>query len=136
MYKCPCFPPSLSSPPSHHLLHMSHHSPSTPPPPLSSIFTIKQELPEKWNNVKKQSAVMKQTVAPLQAEEVNRIRRELVSFDVRQHEFREEFRKTAPFNFKSTLPYVRIDNVSSLSGHGSIADSTMHGILVCRWYLQ
>ena len=70
-----------------------------------------QELPEKWNNVKKQSAVMKQEVAPLQAEEVNRIRRDLISFDVKQHEFREEFRKIAPFNYKSTHPYTRIDQV-------------------------
>ena len=76
---------------------------------------MQQELPEKWNNVKKQSAVMKQTVAPLQAEEVNRIRRELTSFDVRQHEFREMFRKTAPFNYESTHPYVRIDRVSYIS---------------------
>lgn len=55
---------------------------------------------------------MKQTVAPLQAEEVNKLRRELASFDVRQHEFRELFRKTAPFNYDSTYPYVRIDRVS------------------------
>lgn len=62
--------------------------------------------------MKKQSAVMKQTVAPLQAEEVNRIRRELTSFDVRQHEFREMFRKKAPFNYDSINPYIRIDKVS------------------------
>ena len=54
---------------------------------------------------------MKQNVAPLQAEEVNHIRRKLASFDVRQHEFRENFRKTAPFNYSSTYPYVRIDRV-------------------------
>lgn len=41
-----------------------------------------QELPEQWNNVKKLSAVMKQTVAPLQANEVNIIRRKLATFDV------------------------------------------------------
>ena len=81
---------------------------------LSSSHTFhstSQELPEKWNNIKKQSAVMKQAVAPLQAEEVNRIRRELSSFDVKQHEFREEFRKTAPFNYNMTHPYIRIDRV-------------------------
>lgn len=54
---------------------------------------------------------MKQNVAPLQAEEVNNIRRKLASFDVRQHQFRESFRQTAPFNYTSTHPYVRIDRV-------------------------
>ena len=80
-------------------------------------FPCQQELPEKWNNVKKQTSVMKQTVAPLQAEEVNRIRRELVSFDVKQHEFREDFRKIAPFNYDATHPYVRIDKVSKSSSY-------------------
>ena len=73
---------------------------------------IPQELPEAWNNVKKQSVVMKQNVAPLQADECNKLRRKLISFDVSQHEFRENFRKTAPFRFASTHPYVRIDKVS------------------------
>ena len=56
---------------------------------------------------------MKQSVNPLQLEESNNIRRKLVTFDVRQHEFREQFRKTAPFRFDATHPYVRIDNVSA-----------------------
>ena len=71
-------------------------------------------LPEAWNNVKKQSVVMKQNVAPLQADECNKLRRKLISFDVSQHEFRENFRKNAPFRYGSTQPYVRIDRVSSL----------------------
>ena len=62
--------------------------------------------------MKKQSVVMKQNVAPLQAEECNKLRRKLATFDVRQHEFRENFRKTAPFQFESDHPYVRIDRVS------------------------
>ena len=41
-----------------------------------------QELPEQWNNVKKQAVLMKQTVAPLQATEVGIIRRKLATFDV------------------------------------------------------
>ena len=55
---------------------------------------------------------MKQNVAPLQAEECNKLRRKLISFDVSQHEFRENFRKTAPFRFASTRPYIRIDKVT------------------------
>lgn len=41
-----------------------------------------QELPEQWNVVKKQAVVMKQNVAPLQANEVNILRRKIASFDV------------------------------------------------------
>ena len=58
---------------------------------------------------------MKQNVAPLQAEECNKLRRKLATFDVRQHEFRERFRKTAPFQFESDHPYVRIDRVSKIN---------------------
>ena len=54
---------------------------------------------------------MKQTVSPLQAEEVNNLRRKLANFDVRQHTFRESFRTRAPFSFSSTHPYVRINRV-------------------------
>lgn len=54
---------------------------------------------------------MKQAVAPLQANEVNIIRRKLATFDVKQHEFRENFRKTAPFSFDSSDIYIRIDGV-------------------------
>eukprot|EP00731_Ephydatia_muelleri_P012058 Em0006g952a len=67
------------------------------------------QLPEQWNNVKKLSAVMKQNVAPLQANECNALRRKLASFDVKQHEFREKFRVTAPFQFDAKMPYVRVD---------------------------
>jgi dynein heavy chain len=48
-----------------------------------------QELPEQWNNVKKQGVMVKQQVAPLQANEVAIIRRKCTAFDVKQHEFRE-----------------------------------------------
>ena len=59
--------------------------------------------------MKKLAVVMRQNVSPLQVEEVNNIRKKLATFDVHQHEFREQFRRSAPFQFKSTKPYVRID---------------------------
>eukprot|EP00731_Ephydatia_muelleri_P036494 Em0265g1a len=71
------------------------------------------QLPEQWNNVKKLSAVMKQNVAPLQANECNALRRKLASFDVKQHEFREKFRVTAPFQFDAKMPYVRVDKLKA-----------------------
>ena len=78
-----------------------------------SVYThLLQELPELWNKLKKQSVVMKQNVAPLQAVEANEIRRKVANFDVRQYEFREMFRVKAPFSYQATHPYVRIDRVS------------------------
>lgn len=71
--------------------------------------TLLQELPEKWNNTKKHQVTVKQHVAPLQATEVAIIRRKCTTFDVRQHEFREEFRLTSPLAFDSTEVYERID---------------------------
>ncbi len=66
--------------------------------------------------MKKQAVLMKQAVAPLQATEVGIIRRKLTSFDVKQHEFREKFRQTAPFEFDAKLDdvYSRIDKVRPL----------------------
>ena len=61
--------------------------------------------------MKKQAVLVKQAVAPLQTTEVGIIRKKLVSFDVRQHAFRERFRKTAPFSFDSEDVYERLDNV-------------------------
>lgn len=58
-----------------------------------------QELPEKWNNVRKQAALVKQHVAPLQAIEVTSLRRKCASFDVEQHTFREHFRNSGPFRY-------------------------------------
>jgi dynein heavy chain len=71
-----------------------------------------QELPEQWNNVKKMAVLVKQAVAPLQANEVGVIRRKLASFDVKQHDFRESFRKTAPFLYDSERVYHRLDKAN------------------------
>lgn len=62
--------------------------------------------------MKKTLVAVKQTVAPLQASEVNILRRKLATFDVSQHEFREKFRKTAPFAYTADVVYARIDRVS------------------------
>ena len=68
-----------------------------------------QELPEQWNNTKKISITVKQQVAPLQANEVANIRKTSARFDVRQHEFREEFRKIGPFWYNCQDPYEQLD---------------------------
>ena len=70
-----------------------------------------QELPEQWNNTKKISITVKQQVAPLQANEVANIRKKSADFDVRQHKFREEFRKIPPFMYSCEEPYDHLDVV-------------------------
>ncbi|XP_039265498.2 dynein beta chain, ciliary-like [Styela clava] len=72
-----------------------------------------QELPEQWNNTKKLAVTVKQTVTPLQANEVSIIRRKCTSFDVKQHEFREKFRKETTFRFSCGEPYDNIDRMNS-----------------------
>ena len=75
-------------------------------------MSIKQELPEQWNNTKKISITVKQQVAPLQANEVANIRKKTADFDVRQHKFREEFRKIPPYMYTCEDPYEHLDVVS------------------------
>ncbi|CAH2292037.1 dynein heavy chain 9, axonemal [Pelobates cultripes] len=73
------------------------------------VYKQLEELPEKWNNIKKMAVTVKQQVAPLQANEVALLRRKCASFDVQQHSFREKFRKEAPFRFDSISPYLMLD---------------------------
>jgi dynein heavy chain len=68
-----------------------------------------QALPEQWSNTKKISITVKQQVAPLQANEVANIRKKSATFDVQQHEFREEFRKIPPVMYKCEEPYDYLD---------------------------
>uniref|UniRef100_A0A803TFR0 Dynein axonemal heavy chain 17 n=1 Tax=Anolis carolinensis TaxID=28377 RepID=A0A803TFR0_ANOCA len=58
-----------------------------------------EELPEKWNHVKKLAITAKHHVAPLQANEVTVLRKKCAVFDVEQQKFRERFHKEAPFRF-------------------------------------
>lgn len=63
------------------------------------VYDQLQELPEKWNNLKKKATIVKQNVAPLQANEVNNIRKRAATFDVIQYQFRERFRQIPPLRY-------------------------------------
>ncbi|KAJ3158178.1 hypothetical protein HDU86_003133 [Geranomyces michiganensis] len=58
------------------------------------------DLPEQWSDVKKLSMSIKDQVAPLQAREVDVLQQKCNKFETRNHNFREEFRKKAPFKFE------------------------------------
>ncbi|XP_006734337.1 dynein heavy chain 17, axonemal [Leptonychotes weddellii] len=68
-----------------------------------------QELPEQWTNTKKLVIQVKQNVAPLQASEVNILRRKCQQFELKQQEFREKFRREAPFSFTDPDPYKSLN---------------------------
>ncbi|XP_071656877.1 dynein axonemal heavy chain 9-like [Patagioenas fasciata] len=73
------------------------------------VYKQLEELPEKWNNIKKLAIAVKQHVAPLQANEMTVVRKSCAAFDVEQHRFRERFRKEAPFRFDTKKPYQLLD---------------------------
>ncbi|XP_007535628.1 dynein axonemal heavy chain 17 [Erinaceus europaeus] len=68
-----------------------------------------QELPEQWTNTKKLAIQVKQNVSPLQANEVSILRRKCQQFELKQHEFREKFRREAPFSFSDPEPYKSLN---------------------------
>ncbi|CAK8683563.1 unnamed protein product [Clavelina lepadiformis] len=70
-----------------------------------------EELPEKWETTKKQATAVRHNVSPLQANEVSLIRKRCWAFDVKQHEFREDFRKRGPFQYTSEQPYFTLDKM-------------------------
>ncbi|XP_032178864.1 dynein heavy chain 9, axonemal isoform X1 [Mustela erminea] len=73
------------------------------------VFKQLEELPEKWNNVKKMAVTVRQQVAPLQANEVALLRQRCSAFDLEQQEFWEQFRREAPFRFDSIDPHHVLD---------------------------
>ncbi|XP_045149226.1 dynein axonemal heavy chain 9 [Echinops telfairi] len=75
----------------------------------ATVFKQLEELPEKWNNIKKMAITVRQQVAPLQANEVTLLRQRCTAFDVEQQQFWEQFHKEAPFRFDSTDPHQMLD---------------------------
>ncbi|KAM3605484.1 uncharacterized protein V6R79_026173 [Siganus canaliculatus] len=74
-----------------------------------SVYTQLEELPEKWKSLRKIAFTVKHEVAPLQSNEVSVIRRKCVRFEVKQHEFREQFRTESIFKSDVEEPYKLID---------------------------
>uniref|UniRef100_A0A8C4HK36 Dynein axonemal heavy chain 11 n=1 Tax=Dicentrarchus labrax TaxID=13489 RepID=A0A8C4HK36_DICLA len=74
-----------------------------------SVYTQLEELPEKWKSLRKIAFTVKHEVAPLQSNEVSVIRRKCVRFEVKQHEFREQFRTEPIFKINVEEPFKLID---------------------------
>ncbi|XP_009578953.1 PREDICTED: dynein heavy chain 11, axonemal-like, partial [Fulmarus glacialis] len=76
------------------------------------VYAQLKELPEKWNAVEKRAMSVKHKVTSLQASEVAVIRRKCISFDGKQMEFRQRFKKEAPFQFDVENAYAPLDKSS------------------------
>jgi dynein heavy chain len=64
------------------------------------VHRLLNDLPEQWTEVKKLSMSVKDHVAPLQAIEVDVLQKKCNKFEMAVFNFREEFRRTAPFKFE------------------------------------
>ena len=61
-----------------------------------SIHKQLHDLPDQWAETKKRGELIGHELAPVQADEVAKLKRQANSFDVRNFEFREDFIKRAP----------------------------------------
>ncbi|EGD79180.1 outer dynein arm heavy chain beta [Salpingoeca rosetta] len=74
------------------------------------VLTQLDKLPERWTDCKKLANQVSNDVAPLQADEVAKLKRKANQFDVRNFEFREDFVKRAPTRYDAQRVYQQIDN--------------------------
>ncbi|KAJ3364693.1 hypothetical protein GGF32_001332 [Allomyces javanicus] len=70
------------------------------------------DLPEQWSDMKKLSTSVRDNVAPLQSIEVDSLQKKCNKFEAKVHQFREDFRKKAPFKFEvgPTHAYTLLDS--------------------------
>ncbi|VDL18993.1 unnamed protein product [Hymenolepis diminuta] len=73
------------------------------------ILSLIEELPRRWNNLKKRVVLMKQVVAPLQSDEVAKVRKWASEFEAAQFRYREHFLKIPSFQYECKEPYGVLD---------------------------
>ncbi|KAM8734967.1 dynein axonemal heavy chain 11 [Acanthopagrus schlegelii] len=111
-----------------------------------SVYSQLVELPEKWSAAKKLALKVRHEVAPMQNAEVMVLRRRCMAFEVKQSQFREMFRATAPFSYNAAHPYISLEKsekairdmekeVAELQESTNLFDVTIpdfRGIKLCR----
>lgn len=70
------------------------------------------ELPDKWTHTKKLAVTTKQLVAPLQANQVNLLRKRITLYDIRQSLYKESFKKLPLFKFECEDVYTLLDKTN------------------------
>uniref|UniRef100_A0A671UPK5 Dynein axonemal heavy chain 11 n=1 Tax=Sparus aurata TaxID=8175 RepID=A0A671UPK5_SPAAU len=103
------------------------------------VYSQLVELPEKWSAAKKLALKMRHEVAPMQNAEVMVLRRRCMAFEVKQSQFKEKFRATAPFSYNAAHPYITIRDmekeVAELQESTNLFDVTIpdfRDIKLCR----
>ncbi|ESO06976.1 hypothetical protein HELRODRAFT_171011 [Helobdella robusta] len=72
-----------------------------------------QVLPDKWISTKKKAVVVKQQLTPLISYEVGLLKKNVSVLEVKQQEFREDFKRIRAFYFDCDEPYKLMDEVNS-----------------------
>lgn len=104
---------------------------------LITLRPLLQELPEKWNNIKKLAVTVRQHVAPLQASEVALLRQRCTAFEAEQQQFWEQFHREAPFRYGPRLPPPLSFTCSHLLvteglSPGFVSSLGMWTLVICR----
>ncbi|XP_055341295.1 LOW QUALITY PROTEIN: dynein beta chain, ciliary-like [Paramacrobiotus metropolitanus] len=68
-----------------------------------------QGLQQQWIDTKNSAVRTKQDIATILAQEVDNLRKAVVRFEMKQHEFREQFRSKKFSGFPSKIGYVELD---------------------------
>jgi len=79
--------------------------------PPDTVFVQLDQLPQRWNKLKKLAVQVKHQVGPLVVKEVAAIRKRIGDFEVRQGDFREKFKESDFFKKESEAPYESMDKV-------------------------
>lgn len=69
-------------------------------------------MPDKWTHTKKLAVTTKQLVAPLQANQVNLLRKRITLFEIRQNQYKEAFKKLPLFKFHCEDAYTLLDKTN------------------------
>lgn len=72
-----------------------------------------QEIPDRWQQCKKVAATTKQNVAPLQALQVNAIKRRINLFEIRQAMYRDMFKKLPFYQWSCKNVYSLLDKTNN-----------------------
>ena len=78
--------------------------------PENTILQL-QELPEKWAAIKRLSVTAKQTVIPLQGQEIGKLKAKIDTFQELQQDFRKKYQQLRVFSYNSKNPYELLSNM-------------------------
>ena len=73
-----------------------------------------QELPEKWACTKRLSVTAKQAAAPLQGQEVGKLKARIDEYDVKQKEARAKYQQMRFYSYNCKSPYEHLSTANNI----------------------